>query len=121
MLNPEWDRVGIGYHDGLYVAEFGDGPDQPAGTPSPAPAPAPTPAPTATQPGSFGPSTAVLLSAPTGGTLADSVKVTVAVSSSGHRANILSDRYHDIGVGFENNYWVQDFGSGDLDPYTAIA
>lgn len=32
------------------------------------------------------------------------------MNSSGHRANILGN-YREIGVGFYNNYWVQDFGS----------
>jgi uncharacterized protein YkwD len=43
------------------------------------------------------------------------------MNSSGHRANILSSRFEDIGVGYEDNYWVQSFGTGDLDPYTSIA
>lgn len=31
------------------------------------------------------------------------------MNSSGHRTNILGN-YREIGVGFYNNYWVQDFG-----------
>lgn len=34
------------------------------------------------------------------------------MNSSGHRANILGN-YREIGVGFYNNYWVQDFGNRD--------
>jgi uncharacterized protein YkwD len=43
------------------------------------------------------------------------------MNSPPHRANILSERFHDIGVGYDHNQWVQDFGTGDLDPYTALA
>ena len=32
------------------------------------------------------------------------------MNSSGHRANILSDRSNEIGVGFVDNHWVQVFG-----------
>jgi hypothetical protein len=42
------------------------------------------------------------------------------MNSSGHRANILKPQYTDIGVGFYNNYWVQDFGSGDRNPISNI-
>ncbi|MBW4634338.1 MAG: CAP domain-containing protein [Iphinoe sp. HA4291-MV1] len=42
------------------------------------------------------------------------------MNSSGHRANILNLRYADIGIGFYNNYWVQDFGSGDTNPMSYI-
>jgi hypothetical protein len=42
------------------------------------------------------------------------------MNSSGHRANILKPQYTDIGVGFYNNYWVQDFGSGDRNPISKI-
>jgi Cysteine-rich secretory protein family len=42
------------------------------------------------------------------------------MDSPGHRANILRSQYTDIGVGFYNNYWVQDFGSGDRNPISKI-
>ncbi|MBD2773312.1 CAP domain-containing protein [Iningainema tapete] len=42
------------------------------------------------------------------------------MNSPGHRANILRSQYKDLGVGFENNYWVQNFGSGDTNPATNI-
>ena len=42
------------------------------------------------------------------------------MDSPGHRANILRSQYTDIGVGFYNNYWVQDFGSGDRNPISNI-
>lgn len=42
------------------------------------------------------------------------------MGSPGHRANILKPQYTDIGVGFYNNYWVQDFGSGDRNPISNI-
>lgn len=32
------------------------------------------------------------------------------MSSEGHRANILNKNYTDIGVGYNNGYWVQNFG-----------
>jgi hypothetical protein len=32
--------------------------------------------------------------------------------SSGHRANLMSDRYEDLGVGVSGNYYTQDFGAG---------
>lgn len=32
--------------------------------------------------------------------------------SKGHRANILSPRYTDLGVGFHRGRWVQTFGGG---------
>lgn len=31
------------------------------------------------------------------------------MNSSGHRANILNSKYGKIGVGYDKNYWVQDF------------
>ncbi|WP_379129403.1 CAP domain-containing protein [Paenibacillus sp. sgz500958] len=31
------------------------------------------------------------------------------MNSPGHRANILSKNFNYIGVGFDNNYWVQEF------------
>lgn len=31
------------------------------------------------------------------------------MNSAGHRANILSPNFNYIGVGFDNNYWVQEF------------
>ncbi|MCX6047371.1 MAG: CAP domain-containing protein [Chloroflexi bacterium] len=34
------------------------------------------------------------------------------MDSPGHRANILSEN-REVGVGFDNNYWVQDFGTRD--------
>ncbi|MBW4503967.1 MAG: CAP domain-containing protein [Scytonema hyalinum WJT4-NPBG1] len=42
------------------------------------------------------------------------------MGSPGHRANILKPQYTDIGVGFYNNYWVQNFGSGDRNPISNI-
>ncbi|ARV59548.1 hypothetical protein BZZ01_13725 [Nostocales cyanobacterium HT-58-2] len=42
------------------------------------------------------------------------------MNSSGHRANILKPQYTDIGVGFNDNYWVQDFGNGDTNPISKI-
>ncbi|WP_019910061.1 CAP domain-containing protein [Paenibacillus sp. HW567] len=35
--------------------------------------------------------------------------MTAWMNSSGHRANILSPNFNYIGVGFDNNYWVQEF------------
>jgi len=32
------------------------------------------------------------------------------LNSDGHRANILNKNYTDIGVGYSNGYWVQNFG-----------
>lgn len=32
------------------------------------------------------------------------------MSSEGHRANLLNKNYTDIGVGYNNGYWVQNFG-----------
>jgi uncharacterized protein YkwD len=43
------------------------------------------------------------------------------MNSPGHRANILKSEYKDLGVGFEKNYWVQDFGSGDKNPASYIS
>lgn len=40
------------------------------------------------------------------------------MDSPGHRTNILSDN-REMGVGFANNYWVQDFGTTD-DVYPLI-
>ena len=31
------------------------------------------------------------------------------MNSLGHKANILSTRFQDIGIGFTNNVWVQNF------------
>ncbi|WP_315789600.1 CAP domain-containing protein [Fischerella sp. JS2] len=42
------------------------------------------------------------------------------MNSPGHRANILNSKYTEIGVGFDDNFWVQDFGSGDLNPNSYI-
>ncbi|MBW4625139.1 MAG: CAP domain-containing protein [Brasilonema octagenarum HA4186-MV1] len=42
------------------------------------------------------------------------------MNSPGHRANILKPEYTEIGTGFYNNYWVQDFGSGDTNPMSYI-
>ncbi|NMG18369.1 CAP domain-containing protein [Brasilonema bromeliae] len=42
------------------------------------------------------------------------------MNSPGHRANILRSQYKDLGVGFEKNYWVQNFGSGDTNPASYI-
>lgn len=57
MLNPEWDRIGVGYRDGIYTGLFGDGPDEGSGSPTPNPTPTPTPTPTPPPPsvtGGFG-------------------------------------------------------------------
>ncbi|KWX84854.1 hypothetical protein AMQ83_28210 [Paenibacillus riograndensis] len=35
--------------------------------------------------------------------------MTAWMNSAGHRANILSANFNYIGVGFDNNYWVQEF------------
>jgi uncharacterized YkwD family protein len=35
--------------------------------------------------------------------------MTAWMNSEGHRANILSANFNYIGVGFDNNYWVQEF------------
>lgn len=35
--------------------------------------------------------------------------MTALANSEGHRANILSANFNYIGVGFDNNYWVQEF------------
>jgi hypothetical protein len=43
------------------------------------------------------------------------------MKSSGHRANILNRNFTEIGTGFFNNHWVQNFGSGDLNPDSTIA
>jgi uncharacterized protein YkwD len=32
------------------------------------------------------------------------------MNSDGHRANILNEHYTEIGVGYKDGYWVQDFG-----------
>ncbi len=42
------------------------------------------------------------------------------MESPGHRANILNPRYTQLGVGFEKNYWVQNFGSDDTNPTSKI-
>jgi uncharacterized protein YkwD len=42
------------------------------------------------------------------------------MNSPGHRANILNRNYTQLGVGFERNYWVQNFGSNDTNPATKI-
>jgi uncharacterized protein YkwD len=42
------------------------------------------------------------------------------MNSSGHRANLLNASWKDIGVGFENDYWVQTFGTGDLNSDTLV-
>ncbi|WP_277877969.1 CAP domain-containing protein [Tolypothrix sp. FACHB-123] len=42
------------------------------------------------------------------------------MDSPGHRANILNRNFTELGVGFEQNYWVQKFGSKDLNPTTNI-
>lgn len=36
------------------------------------------------------------------------------MQSPGHRANILKKEFRDLGVGFYQNTWVQDFGAHDL-------
>ena len=33
------------------------------------------------------------------------------MKSPGHRKNILSPKYTEIGVGYSNNYWTQVFGN----------
>lgn len=35
--------------------------------------------------------------------------MTAWMNSEGHRANILSANFNYIGVGYDNNYWVQEF------------
>ncbi|WP_151734542.1 CAP domain-containing protein [Paenibacillus tengchongensis] len=35
--------------------------------------------------------------------------MTAWMNSAGHRANILNVNYNYIGVGYDNNYWVQEF------------
>ncbi|KYC44142.1 hypothetical protein WA1_03120 [Scytonema hofmannii PCC 7110] len=42
------------------------------------------------------------------------------MNSSGHRANILNPNFTEIGTGFDNNLWVQNFGSGDRNPISRI-
>ncbi|BAZ14034.1 SCP-like extracellular [Calothrix sp. NIES-4071] len=42
------------------------------------------------------------------------------MNSPGHRANILNPSFTQLGVGFDNNYWVQDFGSDDRNPASNI-
>jgi hypothetical protein len=42
------------------------------------------------------------------------------MNSPGHRANILNPKYTEIGVGYDDNFWVQNFGSGDLNPDSYI-
>ncbi|MEC4818220.1 MAG: CAP domain-containing protein [Scytonema sp. PMC 1069.18] len=42
------------------------------------------------------------------------------MNSPGHRANILRTQYTEIGTGFNDNYWVQNFGSGDRNPISKI-
>ncbi|BAZ67042.1 SCP-like extracellular [Fischerella sp. NIES-4106] len=42
------------------------------------------------------------------------------MNSPGHRENILNPKYTEIGAGFHNNYWSQEFGSGDLNPISKI-
>lgn len=32
------------------------------------------------------------------------------MNSEGHRSNILNENYTDIGIGYNNGYWVQNFG-----------
>jgi len=32
------------------------------------------------------------------------------MNSEGHRSNILNGNYTDIGIGYNNGYWVQNFG-----------
>jgi uncharacterized protein YkwD len=34
------------------------------------------------------------------------------IASAPHRANLLNPAYQDLGVGYINNYWTQDFGRG---------
>ncbi|MDZ7962123.1 MAG: CAP domain-containing protein [Aulosira sp. DedQUE10] len=42
------------------------------------------------------------------------------MNSAGHKANILNAKFTQLGVGFHNNYWVQDFGSNDTNPASYI-
>jgi uncharacterized protein YkwD len=42
------------------------------------------------------------------------------MNSSGHRANLLNSKYADIGVGYDDGYWVQNFGTGDTNPDTFL-
>ena len=96
MLNPEWDRVGIGYKDGLYTANFGDGPDRPTGgTPPTKPAP-PAPEPTPPE-GSFGPLRAVTYEVEDEGRLADyaTIRLGNVVDRNGSIASIRFEALDD--------------------------
>lgn len=53
------------------------------------------------------------------------------INSTGHRANMLNSRFTELGVGYYNltndtgsvnynNYWTQNFGSGDTNPATNL-
>ncbi|MBD2353095.1 type I secretion C-terminal target domain-containing protein [Tolypothrix sp. FACHB-123] len=42
------------------------------------------------------------------------------MNSPGHRANILNGKFTQLGVGEDDKYWVQNFGSDDLDPTSKI-
>lgn len=53
------------------------------------------------------------------------------INSPGHRANMLNSRFTELGVGYYhlandtgsvnyNNYWTQNFGSGDTNPATYL-
>ena len=104
MLNPEWDRVGIGYKDGLYTANFGDGPDGQTPTDPIPPAPQPEPAPVAD---SFGPSSAVTYDLPEEGRLADYARIQLGsvVDRDGSTATIRFEALKDgavVGSGSAN-------------------
>lgn len=42
-------------------------------------------------------------------------------STSGHRANIMSASWNELGTGVDANYYTQDFGSGTLDTDSPVA
>ncbi len=41
--------------------------------------------------------------------------------SSGHRSNIMSASFEDLGVGIEDDYYTQDFGGGARTPHVPVA
>jgi uncharacterized protein YkwD len=72
MLNPDWDRVGVGYKDGLYTANFGNAPDGSSGSAGPGSEPQPVPA-----AASFSSSQAVTVEVPQAGRAADFARITL--------------------------------------------
>ena len=97
MLNPEWDRVGIGYKDGLYTANFGDGPDRPTGgTPPTEPTP-PAPEPTPAQRAASGRYEAVTYEVEDEGRLADyaTIRLGNVVDRNGSIASIRFEALND--------------------------